>query len=83
MKKNSLRIPFPKRSALRILQWELPIILLWAVALLVSFLTDFQADPTGASFYYPALVEYITSSLVIALLFAILADLTEREREGG
>ncbi len=80
MKQKKLRIPFPRGSALRLLQWQLPVILLWSVAVLISFLTDYRIDPTGAGYYYPALLEYITSSLVISLLFAIVADLTDRER---
>ena len=73
-------IPIPRRNALRVLQIEFPVILLWAVTLLVSFLEDYQADPVGAAYRYPERLEYITVSILISVATAILVDLVEREQ---
>ncbi len=81
MKKSSLRLPKPKPRALALLSLELPLILAAAVSLLIAFLTDRAADPLGAAYRYAELLPYITVSLVISIGSALLADLTERERE--
>ena len=80
LKKKKWAIPYPSKRAFYLLQWHLPVILVWSVALLVTFLSDYRIDPKGAGYYYPALLEYITSSLVLSLILAIVLDLWDRER---
>lgn len=73
-------LPTPKKLALHILQCELPVILLWAIALFVRLLQDYQADPLGASHDFADCIEYIGASLVLSLMTAIFADLVLREQ---
>lgn len=73
--------PTPKKVALRLLQWQLPIIMLWALAILLTLLRDYPSDPLGASHTFMDCVEYILASLVLSCISAVFADLIERERE--
>ncbi len=82
MKKASLYpIPTPMKLSVRILQWELPLIMLWAVALLVQLFCDYPTDPIGASHRFFDCIEYIGASLVLSCITAILTDLILRERQ--
>ena len=72
-------LPRFHKSALRVLQWELPLILLWAVAMLVILLRDYSADPVGASHHFMDCVEYIGVSLVLSVATAVFLDLILRE----
>lgn len=75
------RLPMPGIFAVRILLCELPFILLYAVAFLIHFLTDYRIDPLGSAYRYSELLEYITVPLLICLATALIADLLERERD--
>lgn len=82
MKKTNLfLIPMPMKLSLRILQWELPLIMLWAVAMLVSLLCDYPQDPIGASHTFIDCIEYIGAALVLSCITAILSDLILREQQ--
>ena len=73
-------IPFPTKNALYILRMELPAILIFAIGLFICFLTDYKIDPVGASFRYPEQFQSVSTSLLVCLGTAILADLVEREQ---
>ncbi len=75
------RIPTPKKIAIRILQWQLPLIMLWALAILLILLRDYPIDPVGASHTFMDCAEYILASLTISCISAVFADLVARERE--
>ena len=80
MKRLRSLIPIPRKNALRVLQIEFPVILLWSVALLITFLEDYGTDPVGAAYRYPDRLEYITVSILISVATAIVVDLVEREQ---
>ena len=67
--------------AVRILQWELPLILIWALAMFISLLRDYSTDPLGASHTFMDCVEYIGAALVLSCMTAVLADLILREQK--
>ena len=82
MKKRSrFSFPTPMKLSLRILQWELPLIMLWSVALLIVLLRDYPTDPLGASHTFVDCVEYIGASLVLSCMTAVLTDLILREKK--
>lgn len=80
-KRKQIRLPRPMPLALRILQWELPLIMLWSVALLITLLQSYSSDPLGASHAFMDSVEYIGASLVLSCMTAVLADLILREQQ--
>ena len=73
--------PTPQKLALLVLQCELPMILLWAVALFVQLLMDYPTDALGASHTFADCIEYIGASLVLSLITSIFADLILREKQ--
>ena len=70
------------RTARIILCTQLPIITVFLVALLISYLIDREIDPLLANRTYPAFLEYIIASLVIVLGGALLAELGNRDTDG-
>ena len=70
------------RTARIILCTQLPIITVFLVALLISYLIDREIDPLLANRTYPAFLEYIIASLVIVLGGALLAELGNRDNDG-
>ena len=81
--RNRIVLPRPMKQSLRVLQWELPMIMLWAVALLVVLLRDYAADPLGATHTFVDCMEYVGASLVLSFFTAILTDLILREGQSG
>ncbi len=82
MKKAKLfPIPIPMKLSVRVLQWELPLIMLWAVAMFVCLLCDYPQDPIGASHMFIDCVEYIGAALVLSCITAVLSDLILREQQ--
>ena len=82
MQKHILKhFPAPKKLAVRVLQCELPVILLWAVVLFVRLLQNYPTDPLGASHAFADCIEYIGASLVLSLITAVFADLVLREQQ--
>lgn len=79
MKHKSVHFPIPEAKAVQILLAELPVILIFAVALLVSYLNDRAIDPVGSAYYYAELLQYIVASLVITTATTLVADLIVRE----
>ena len=73
-------LPHPHKSALRVLQWELPLIMIWAVALLIVLLRDYPKDPLGAAHRFMDCAEYIGVSLVLSVATAVFLDLILREK---
>lgn len=73
------KIPAPEKKAVQILLAEFPVILIFAIALLISYLKDRAIDPVGAGYYYTELLQYITVSLMISMATALIADLIVRE----
>ena len=78
-KTKKIGLPRPMPLALRILQWELPLIMLWSVALLITLLQNYSADPLGAAHEFMDSVEYIGASLVLSCMTAVMTDLILRE----
>ena len=80
MKKPSpISIPKPMELPLRVLQWELPLIMLWSVALLVLLLQNYPVDPVRATRNFMNCLEYIGASLVLSVATAVISDLILRE----
>ena len=67
-KQGVLRVCRPTKLFLRI---ALPLILLVAVYVLISYLIALSTDPIMANSFYPPLAEYIFSSALIALVGAV------------
>ncbi len=80
MRWKNLKIPRLKKTAKLILLIELPLILLYAVVMLIMFLSHWETDPLGAAFYYAELLVYIPVSVMISVGTALVADLIEREQ---
>ena len=80
-KPNRFSIPIPMKLSVRILQWELPLIMLWTVAMFVCLLCDYPQDPIGASHTFIDCVEYIGAALVLSCITSILSDLILREQQ--
>ena len=78
-KRKRIVMPRPMKLSLLVLQWELPLIMLWSVALLIVLLRDYPTDPLGASHAFMDCVEYIGASLVLSCMTAVLTDLILRE----
>ena len=78
---RSEMFPRPHRSVLRVLQWELPLIMLWAVAMLIILLRDYPEDPLGAAHHFMDCAEYIGVSLVLSIATAVFFDLILRESQ--
>ena len=76
-----IRIPYPTPIGKMILRVELPVLLLSAVVLLISFLQDREVNPTLAGILYPEMLEYIYASAVIIAGTFCLADLTARQKD--
>ena len=74
-------LPKPQKIAVRVLQWELPLIMLWSVILLVCLQQDAQTDPVGAYINFVYAMESVSVSLVLSAFTAFLADLLAREAE--
>ena len=72
-------LPKPMKLSVQILQWELPLIMLWAVALLIVLLRDYPVDPLRAAHKFMDCVEYIGASLVLSFATAVVTDLILRE----
>ena len=75
------KLPMPKKIALRLLQWELPLIMIWSLAILLALLRDYPSDPIGASHTFMDCAEYILASLTLTCISAIFLDLLHRERD--
>lgn len=67
------------KLSLRVLQWELPLIMLWSVALLILLLRDYPSDPVRASHAFVDCMEYVGASLVLSFATAVVSDLILRE----
>ncbi len=80
MKRKDIKIPRLKTIARLILLAELPVILLYAVVMLIMFLSHWKTDPLGAAYYYAELLVYIPACVMIAVGTALAADLIEREQ---
>jgi hypothetical protein len=80
-KMPSFQIPMPKRITLRLLQWQLPIIMIWALAILLILLRDYPSDPVGASHTFMDCAEYILASLTLSSISAVFVDLWCRVKE--
>ena len=78
-KRIQTAIPRPMKLSVRILQWELPLIMLWAVALLIVLLRDYPVDPLRAAHKFVDCAEYIAASLVLSVATAVVTDLILRE----
>ena len=74
-------IPIPKKIAIRLLQWELPLIMIWSLAILLTLLRDYPSDPVGASHTFMDCAEYILASLTLTCISVIFLDLLHRERD--
>lgn len=55
--------------------------MLWAVAILIVLLRDYQSDPLGAAHTFMDCIEYVTASLTLTCISAIFVDLLHRDRE--
>jgi len=75
------QFPTPTKAALRLLQWELPLITIWAIAVLLILLRDYTSDPVGASHFFIDCIEYILASLTLSCISAIFLDLFLREKK--
>ena len=75
-----IQIPFPTPVGRMILRVEFPILILAAIALLISFLQDRQVNPTLAGILYPQMLEYIYASVTVMVGTFCLADLTARQK---
>lgn len=73
------QIPMPGRAAQTLLSVALPMILLSAIALLISYLDARKLDPVAANCYYPLLLEYIIASIVITAGGVLLVEAVERD----
>ena len=71
-------IPHPGRVARRMLLCELPLVLLAAVALLIRFLSVWEADPLAAALRYGEAPFYILASFALSVSTSLLCDLAER-----
>ena len=80
MKRIKSKIPRLKRCARLILLTELPLILVYAVVMLIMFLSHRARDPLGAALYYSELLIYIPACVMISIGTALAADLIEREQ---
>ena len=76
---KSFHIPTPTKAAIRLLQWELPLIMLWSLALLLILHRDYPSDPVGASHTFMDCAEYILASLTLSCISAVFIDLLIRE----
>ena len=68
----------PKKYTRLLLRITLPILVVFFVAVLISYLDARAIDPVGANLRYPAYVEYILSSCVLAAMGAFMASIMER-----
>ena len=75
------KIPTPKKIAIRLLQWELPLIMVWSLTILLILLRDYPSDPVGASHTFMDCAEYILASLTLTCISAIFLDLLHREKD--
>ena len=80
MKQKKIKIPFPKPRALGLLILELAIVTVAAVAVLITFAVRRSTDALGAAQNYLFEMEYIGTSLVIAVGGFVLVDLCERDQ---
>ena len=77
--KKAKSIKLPCKTGRMILHVTLPLILLAAVALLLSFLAERETDPIRAYTYYPAALEYIVASITISFGGMLLAEVADRD----
>jgi hypothetical protein len=80
MKPKRTKLPFPKPRAIGLLIFELAIITVAAVAVLITFAARRSTDALGAAQKYLFEMEYIGTSLVIAVGGFVLVDLCERDQ---
>ena len=78
---KKIHIPIPGRAARALLLICLPLILLSAIALLISYHDARKIDAVGANYYYPQLLEYILASITITAGGVLLTEATERDLE--
>lgn len=71
-------LPRPRTVALRMLQCELPLILLCAVTVLILFLDARETEPITAALRYASAPSYILASLCLSVCTSLLCDLAER-----
>ena len=76
MKKQNLPLPGPAARAL--LHIQLPLVVVAAVAFLISYLQARAISPSYANLHYPYQLEYILASLSISAAGFWLVDATER-----
>lgn len=69
------------RFSILFLRIAMPLILLSALAILLSYLSAHAISPTTANLNYPPQLEYIAASVTIAAAGVLLIDLTERDLE--
>lgn len=70
----------PGKASRLILRLELPVVLIFLIAVVVTYLKAQAIDPLGARFECLAMLETIFSGLVIVTLSAFLADALEYDR---
>lgn len=72
--------PIPRlgRIACRMLCIELPLVLLAAVVLLISYLAAAEADPVLAALRFGEAPVTVFASLVLSVCTSLLCDLAER-----
>lgn len=72
--------PFPVlgKTARRMLQCELPLVLLAAVVLLILYLCAYETDPGLASLRYAEVPVTLLASLALSICTSLLCDLAER-----
>ncbi len=69
------------RFSVLFLRIAMPLILLSALAILLSYLSTRTVSPSLANLDYPPQLEYIAASVTIAAAGVLLIDLTERDLE--
>lgn len=79
---SDLKIPALTKTASRMLQAELPLILLAAVVVLVQWRAEAEIDPVLAALHCGDSPFYILASAVLSVCTALLADLAERRNAG-
>ena len=76
---KKLRIPTMGKAARVLLHICLPLILLSAITLLISYLDARKVDAVAANDYYPQLLEYIIASVTVTAGGVLLVEAVERD----
>ncbi len=81
MKLKKIKFPSPTERALKILVLELALVTIAALAVFMTLLVRSPNDAVDAAQRYLFDMEYILTSLVIAVGGFVLTDLCEREQQ--